>query len=234
MFVEYYKIRGSVIGGQDKRRILQLHHQIALISGKIYKAFDRQVRKANEKPDNVSSDQLLKLMETAMFDIDKIRKVSKFSSKDSFDLSTNRVKEDLIQFTEEYLESFQELSLDYNIKVIFENPNRLDLVRSFRPIELTMMVDNIIDNAGKANARQVKVKVSKRSKSILLSFEDNGNGLSDRYKPDELFFGGVSTTSGSGIGLSHVYQIANDLNGTVSINNNKGKGATVTVSFDVK
>ena len=228
------RLFAEVESTSDQRRIIQMLHQVGLLSGKVYKVFDRTIRKYRENPDKYSKEKLVELIEKSIFDIDKIRKVSKFASKASFDVSTNRVKEDLIQFVEEYIESFNDLSLDWNLKVDFENPSRVELVRRFRPIELSMLVDNLIDNAGKASARKLDVSVRKRAQKVSIFFTDNGRGLSKRFKPDELFHSGISSTDGSGIGLSHVRQIVEEIGGAVSISNNDGRGATVRIDLSAE
>ncbi|MBR0691576.1 sensor histidine kinase, partial [Bradyrhizobium manausense] len=210
----------------DQARILQMHHQIGILSGKLFKAFDRAIRRYRADPNTFSKDQLFEMIERSMFDIDKIRKVSKFAAKASFDLSTNKVTEDLVQFVQEYIESFNELSLDWNIKVAFSNPKEASLVRSFRPIELSMLIDNLIDNAGKAGAKALDVVVAQRGSKLSLSFVDNGSGLPKMFKPEELFHSGITTTSGSGIGLKHAQKIVEDLEGRISIKDNEKQGAT--------
>lgn len=216
----------------DQKRILQLHHQIGLLSGKVFKAFDRTIRRYRSDQNAFTKEQLFELIERSIFDIDKIRKVSKFAAKASFDVSTNKVTADLIQFVQEYIESFNELSLDLNIKVGFVNSKQVTLVRSFRPIELSMLVDNLLDNAGKAGARSLEVMVAQRASKVSLSFVDDGNGLTKSYKPEELFHSGITTTSGSGIGLRHAQKIVEELGGNISISNNESRGATVRVDFD--
>ena len=228
------RLFAEVESTSDQRRTIQMLHQVGLLSGKVYKVFDRTIRKYREDPDKYSKEKLFELIEKAIFDIDKIRKLSKFASKASFDVSTNRVKEDLVQFVEEYVEAFNDLSLDWNLKVSFANPSNVSLVRRFRPIELSMLIDNLIDNAGKASARKVDISVRKRGKTVTFLFADNGSGLSDRFKPSELFHSGISTTDGSGVGLNHVRQIVVEFGGSVNISNNDGRGATVRIDFEAE
>lgn len=218
----------------DQERILQMLHQIGLISGKLFKKFDHTIRKYRENPNSFSVEKIFQLIEKSIFDIDKIRKVSKFASKASFDISTSKVNEDIIQFIEEYIENFNELSIDLKIKVNFLNPNEIKLIRSFRPIELTMLVDNLIDNAGKASAKTLEISIQRRAGKISILFIDNGKGLSNEYKAADYFHSGITTTSGSGIGLQHAKQIIDDLKGEISIMNNDSKGATVKIVFDAK
>jgi signal transduction histidine kinase len=215
----------------DQKRILQLHHQIGLLSGKLFKAFDRTIRKYIEEPESFTVQRLVDLIERSIFDIDKIRKVSNFASKASFDISTNKVTADLAQFIEEYVESFKDLSLEWNIQIAFSNPDRISLRRTFRPIEASMLIDNLIDNAGKASARDLEISINRVSDKVRIQFADNGNGLPAHIKPEELFHSGVTTTSGSGIGLRHAQKITEELGGTISITNNKPKGAKVTIEF---
>src|SRR5262249_50224958 len=134
------RLFAEVESSSDQKRILQLHHQIGLLSGKLFKAFDRTIRKFRSDPESLTKAQLFDLIERSIFDIDKIRKVSKFAANASFDLSTNKVTADIVQFVQEYIENFNEVSLDWNIKVIFQNSKQVALVRAFRPIELSMLV----------------------------------------------------------------------------------------------
>lgn len=216
----------------DQKRILQMHHQIGLISGKLFKSFNRIIRKYRENPESYTKVELFGLVEQAVFDVDKIRKVSKFASKASFDVATNSINEDLIQFIKEYVENFNELSIDLNIKVGFSNPSGTKLVRPFRPIELTMLVDNLISNAGKASAKKLEIIAQKRGSKITIFFVDDGKGLTKKYKSAELFHSGITTTSGSGIGLRHAKQIVDQMKGEISIENNGGRGATVKIMFN--
>jgi len=95
-----------------------------------------------------------------------------------------------------------------------------------------MLVDNLIDNAGKAGATKVVIRAFQTDKIIVLEFADNGAGLTDRFSPEELFEKGVTNTSGSGIGLNHVKQIVDELQGKISISSGiNGVGAIVRMEF---
>lgn len=89
----------------------------------------------------------------------------------------------------------------------------------FRPTELTILVDNLLVNSARAKATEVKIKITGNNDMVKISFADNGIGLTETYHPNDLFENGVTTTSGSGIGLHHVKQIVEDLGGSVSIKN---------------
>ena len=215
----------------DQTRIIQLHHQIGLVAGALLKRMDRVVRKYRKDDSSYTKEQLFHVIEASIFEIEKVQNVAKLASKADFDISTNRVRVDIIQFVEEYLEKFKDIGIGWNLRTEFENPDDCELVRTFRPIELTMLVDNLIDNAGKAGARKVRVNAFRKNKGIVLEFVDNGKGLTGRFRPEELFEKGITDTSGSGIGLSHAKQIVGDLKGKISIAANIGSGSTVRMEF---
>lgn len=216
----------------DQTRIIQLHHQVGLVAGALLKRMDRVVRRYRKDESNYSKAQLFEVIEASIFEIEKIQNVAKLASKADFDISTNRVREDIIQFIDEYLENFKDIGLGWNLKTSFRNPEECRLVRSFRPIELTMLIDNLIDNAGKAAAKEVVVSTHREGKLIIIEFVDNGQGLTKRFDPKELFDKGITDTSGSGIGLSHAKQIVEELKGTISIEQREDRsGATVRMEF---
>ncbi|MEM7667346.1 MAG: ATP-binding protein [Pseudomonadota bacterium] len=216
----------------DQTRIIQLHHQVGLVAGALLKRMDRVVRRYRKDDGVYSKAQLFEVIEASIFEIEKIQNVAKLASKADFDISTNRVREDILQFMDEYLENFKDIGLGWNLRTDFENPEKCKLVKSFRPIELTMLIDNLIDNAGKAGAKRVVVCARREKKQVVIEFVDDGHGLTERFGPDELFDKGITDTSGSGIGLSHARQIVEELKGKISIQDRDDRtGAIVSMEF---
>jgi signal transduction histidine kinase len=217
----------------DQTRIIQLHHQVGLVAGSLLKRINRVVKRYRADVNRYSKEQLLEVLEASIFEIEKIQNVAKLASKADFDISTNRVREDVIQFVDEYLDKFRDIELGWSMKTEFENSDGAKLVRSFRPVELTMLIDNLIDNAGKAGAKNVTVRAKKSAAGVALEFLDDGKGLTDRFSADEFFEKGITDTAGSGIGLSHAKQIVEELQGTISISNGgELDGARVLVTFN--
>ena len=215
----------------DNERILQLHHQVNLIAGAIWKRLDSVTRRFRKDPERYTKEELVEVIEGGLYELGRIRNVAKLALKADFDLMTNRVNEDLVQFIEEYLENFKDIHYALSLKVVFSNPDNVELKRSFRPIEVTILVDNILVNAGKAGANRVRVNVYKAEKEVVLEFVDNGKGLTSKFDPEDLFSKGITTTSGSGIGLSHVKQIVESMKGDITINSGKKSGAVLKVKF---
>ncbi len=215
----------------DQTRIIQLHHQVALVAGALHKRMSRAFREYRRNSRSFTKEKVLEFFEVAIFDIKKIISVSKLASKADFDISTNRVREDLVQFIKEYLESFKDISHGWGIEITFSNQHAVKLEKLFRPIEITMLIDNLVDNAGKAGAKLLEINVFLEDKAVVLQFDDNGRGLTDRFPSSKLFEKGITTTSGSGIGLSHAKQIVEELRGKIEIFECR-PGARVRVEFN--
>ena len=147
----------------------------------------RVVRKYREDVELFTKDELLKLIESCIFGVQKIQNVAKLATKANFDFSTNLVWDDLVQFVEEYLDNFKDLSYGWGIQVEFSNTDGLTLEISFRPAEITMLIDNLIDNAGKAGANLFVVNIASENGIIVMQFDDDGEGLTDRFTPAQLF-----------------------------------------------
>ena len=216
----------------DQERMLQLCHQISLIAGSLWKRFDGTVRRLRKDPSLSSKEDLLEIIEAGIFEIGRIQNVAKFASKAGFDLMTNKIKEDLIQFIEEYLGNFKDIPHAWNLQVRFSNQNSITLLKSFRPIEITLLIDNLLVNAGKADAKRIQVNILKQGKKTIIEFVDDGKGLTDRFEAEDLFEKGITTTSGSGIGLSHSRKIVEDLEGTIHIADAENRGAKITIEFE--
>lgn len=216
----------------DQERMLQLCHQISLIAGSLWKRFDGTVRRLRKDPSIYSKEDLLEIIEAGIFEMGRILNVAKFASKAGFDFMTNKVKEDLIQFIEEYLGNFKDILHAWNLQVKFSNQNSIALLKSFRPIEITLLIDNLLVNAGKADAKRIQVNILKQGKKTIIEFVDDGKGLTDRFEAEDLFEKGITTTSGSGIGLSHSRKIVEDLEGTIHLANAEKRGAKITIEFE--
>ena len=96
------------------------------------------------------------------------------------------------------------------------------LQRAFRPIEVGIVIDNLVTNAAKARAQNIIFvhRVGKGSKpALLITVADDGSGWPTSFVPlERAFEKGVTTTDGSGLGLYHVKQVVEDrLGGLVKL-----------------
>lgn len=67
---------------------------------------------------------------------------------------------------------------------------------------------------------------------LRINFVDSGRGMSPE-QVERLFEPFSSTTGGSGLGLSIVYQIIRDHGGTINVRSREGQGTTITIELPV-
>lgn len=65
---------------------------------------------------------------------------------------------------------------------------------------------------------------------VHVSFKDTGRGMSPE-QVERLFEPFTSTTGGTGLGMSIVYQIIRDHSGTINVRSREGKGTTISVEL---
>jgi signal transduction histidine kinase len=198
----------------DAKSLVAFHHEICLNAsiidnyiGKTVKAL-RQIEGTGKALENLEKISLANKRITA---------IAQFATKANFKSSTGKELTDIPSFFEQYILNVARdfiasgLTLEVNNSVMepFE-------VRT-RRIELSILIDNLISNASKAQARTVHVGIAKKQGNTLrISFVDDGRGLSDAIgNPEDIFEMGVTTTTGSGLGLYHSREIVRELGGTI-------------------
>lgn len=97
---------------------------------------------------------------------------------------------------------------------------------------------NITDNAIKHSdiGGKITINIKKESSSYLVSFKDNGEGMSDEVKKHifEKFYQADSSrkAEGNGLGLALVKQILNLCNGDINVTSAPGSGSCFTVTLN--
>ena len=116
-----------------------------------------------------------------------------------------------------------------NLDISFESLKGRSFKHVFKPIEIAIITDNLIENSRKAEASKMIVKVLSCTDRLLeISFRDNGKGVSATCRK-KIFDFGFSTTEGAGLGLFHVKNILGEMNGEISLNNKYKDGAEFIV-----
>lgn len=90
----------------------------------------------------------------------------------------------------------------------------------FDSSSIGIIIDNIASNSVKAGATILQISLEERGKFVEIAFSDNGIGLAENTNPQSLFEWGFSSNrqkKGYGIGLYHIKQLVDEMNGTVEI-----------------
>lgn len=218
----------------EKDDLLSIQHHIYRHSAQhITKYIDDLVDAINK---DKSKDDLLKLVSKISFENKKVITLSRFVTKAQFDTTISKINADLISFVNEYVvnvyQEYRHLMMNnQTMTVKAEKPTGITFNTSFRPIEMIIILDNLLNNSLKAKAKNVSVNwKSINSSEIELHIKDDGIGIPDKNL-DKVFDARFTTTNGSGLGLYHTKEVIEKLGGKITINNQLKQGVEFIIKF---
>lgn len=155
--------------------------------------------------------------------IDRALKVSQIIIKSNFDYKHINQRVNIPIYMKEYLEDISLSRKDLDIR-IGEVINKYALIN---PIDIDIILDNLISNSVKAKAKRVLVEFGLADNKLEIFYYDDGIGMPEKLanNPDAIFELGVreSSEKGSGIGMYDVRKRINNIKGTISFIGNKMK-----------
>lgn len=220
------------ITGTEIKEVASLQHHIGRGASKI----ERNIRLLKESIEqNEAKELLFDFIEKISMEVKKISTLSNFITKANFNTTATTVKDkDLVEFITEYIENvyknYEHLKINNKLlRSRVNNNSQVKFKRDFRPLEIIIVLDNLIDNSEKNGARSFQIEYQLISKDKLeIIYTDDGIGVKQEIK-DKIFDFGFTTTSGSGLGLFHVKQIIERMNGKIKVNTKVNKGVKFIV-----
>lgn len=209
--------------GTDYDQLLLLHHQSKLKANTIKGYLDRAISILKTTDDK---NKVFDLLEKALINTRKIITVNNFATKANFKMTTENMNADIASFIQQYMENVASENTAQNLKVnvsrVFSDP----FIVKFKPIDIAIIFDNLASNSTRSKSTVFNVELSLESENILkVAVSDNGIGLNSTISPPSAIFErGVTTTSGSGLGLYHVKQTIEQINGTIELLETDGIG----------
>lgn len=197
---------------QDVKQLQCLQHHITHTSSFI----NELALKALDSLKNNDIATAVNFLQKILFENTKITTVSSYVSKAKFDVMANKIKNDVIMFINEYLENVY--SHENDAIKLETQPTILKHEIKFSPIEIIVVIDNLVSNAKKADAKNICAWWNETDSSFLFHFADDGNGINNEII-DKIFDYRFTTTNGGGLGLYHSKEIMNKLNGNILIQN---------------
>ena len=149
---------------------------------------------------------------------DRLGAVLSFAPNIRVDLQTDQVTGDLLQFFKEYFEVRLQ-GVPGMPTAEFEKSD-LKLYREFSPVDISVIIDNLIDNSKKASANKITFKTTRKNQNcVAIKVTDDGFGINERkVDPAKIFERGYSgSANGTGIGLYSVRQIIEQMGGTIAL-----------------
>jgi signal transduction histidine kinase len=210
-----------------------MHHQIIIYAADLQQQVDNLLKRAI-RLEEASRDMVVGGLEPISLLNKKVLAIAQFATKANFRLSSESIEEDLAAYIVEYIDGVAREFLVGHMRVEVRN-TATGARRSFKPIDLSIVIDNLISNSRRARASVVTFEVSQPRKNLLqIRVVDNGHGISATASGDgRLFEKGFTTTSGSGLGMYHVHQVLNDMGGSIDIEPTDGRGAVFIIRIPV-
>ncbi|WP_313453982.1 sensor histidine kinase [Brevundimonas sp.] len=200
----------------DRDVVEILHHQIIIHAAAINEIVNTQFDKLRDgiMP---SRDDLVSTFENISFQNRKVLSTARFATKANFRLDSENIDEDLAGYIVDYIREVAPLFSETGIRLEVRSEAK-GLQRRFKPIEVSILIDNLVSNAGKADATTILFSLDQPAANELrITVQDDGKGFDAAVQDrSRLFEKGFTTSTGSGLGLYHVAQILDDLGGAIT------------------
>ncbi|WP_296948390.1 ATP-binding protein [uncultured Massilia sp.] len=210
----------------DTDTILNLHHQVTIYSVDINQQLENFFVHIAGK-EVVRTEDIVNALERIALINKRIMGVSKFATKANFRLASEKIEADVGEYVREYIDGVARDFLHGPMEIKVESDGQL-FVQKFKPIDISVVIDNLVANAKKARAGTITFKISHPNKGGLhIDVIDDGKGFSSKIEQlDRVFEKGFTTTDGSGLGLYHVRHVLGQMNGSIDVfHGPNGRGA---------
>ncbi|MFD2016457.1 ATP-binding protein [Vibrio olivae] len=217
---EEEKKRNLFLLSNDNKDIDQLEsflHQIVIYTSSAKQKITSTLLKIHNSQNQIDRDELMNSLSDLLESVEKIMTTSRFATSANFKLDSTKITDDASIYVKDYLEK---ISTAYNsrIQIKVESDNK-KFITTFTPIELGMVLDNIVSNSKKARASWINFEINREGNSVLnIVATDNGKGLDKSIlEKERVFEKGITTTRGSGLGLFHCKKQIEKMGGEITI-----------------
>jgi signal transduction histidine kinase len=212
----------------DKDILENLHHQVIIYASNAINNIEASLITLKNGT-KISTEDFQETLENLLLLNQQVIAASRFATTANFRMESNSIEEDLGNYIQQYLERVCPIH-ESRISVTVEHEGSGFKTR-FKPIEVSIILDNLIDNAYKAGASIIKFSLTKPESNLLqITARDDGLGLdSSIIQTDSIFSKGVTTTQGSGLGLYHVRQLIEGMRGTIVLQSTNNMGTVFSL-----
>ena len=220
---------------KDLQHVLELHHSIGQDARAIEQFAANLLALLKDESKPVKPEKFQAVLERISYVARKIITTSRFATKANFRADAEEIVADLTAYIREYLlniyEGFVTDPYHNRIDIRFSPTTGAEFVTQFTPINVSIILDNLISNSRKHKSKTIIVSVLERqTDKLLVSFKDDGQGIPRKNIPF-LFDIGFTTTDGSGLGLHHSQSIMQEMQGEMAINEEYRDGAEFLLTF---
>lgn len=220
------------IASADIDLIVMLHHEVLIAADIIQTSITNLLDDINTKNSRIEIPEIKNKLEGMMYQTTKIVSCSTFGSKKIFpDLDSNDPKY-IMQFTQEYIQKITPSTSSYGLTITVLGKDFTDQKILFKPLDLSIIIDNFVSNSKKAKATKLDIVFSSVSGFVKIDFIDNGHGIS-KFDSDKIFFKGFSTTKSTGLGLFYVQQSLEEMKGLIEHNSHLQTGFSISIKLPI-
>jgi hypothetical protein len=200
----------------DRDVVEILHHQIIIHAAAINEIVNTQFDRLRDGALPTRED-LVSVFENISFQNRKVLSTARFATKANFRLDSENIDEDLAGYVVDYINEVAPMFSETGIRMLVTSEAK-ELHRRFKPIEVSILIDNLVSNAGRAHATEISFQLDQPSpQELRIVVQDDGQGFDGSVAElGRLFEKGFTTSTGSGLGLYHVAQILDDLRGSIT------------------
>jgi signal transduction histidine kinase len=210
------------VGVED---VIGLSHQVVYDATNIKNTVNDALERISLDEEHFNGSVALEILQKISLSNQKILLASQFATRANFRHQSDGITEDMVAFLKDYIVvSVNPNAL--NIDVTIDADEGIEFLRTFKPLELSIIIDNFVSNAKKANASSINFQISIIDDALNIIVNDDGVGLGTAVDISRIFDLAYSGTQGSGIGLYHIKSVLSLLNGSVQLlktSNNEAK-----------
>jgi len=200
----------------DVEDVIGLSHQVIYDATNIKNTVNDALERITLDAEHFNGSVALQILQSISLSNQKILLASQFATRANFRHQSDGITEDMVAFLKDYmLVSVNPNAL--NIDVTVDVDKGIEFPRTFKPLELSIIIDNFVSNAQKARAPHINFKISVKDDALNIIVSDDGDGLGSEIDISRIFDLGYSGTQGSGIGLYHIESVLKQLNGSVKL-----------------
>jgi signal transduction histidine kinase len=200
----------------DVEDVIGLSHQVIYDATNIKNTVNDALERISLDGEYFNESVALQILQSISLSNQKVLLASQFATRANFRHQSDGITADMAAFLKDYiLVSVNPNAL--HIDVTIDIDEGIEFIRTFKPLELSIIIDNFVSNAQKARASHIIFKVSKKDGALNIIVSDDGDGLGSEIDISRIFDLGYSGTQGSGIGLYHIKSVLTQLNGSVKL-----------------
>lgn len=201
----------------DVQLMQELMHQVGIQASDATVGIRNALRLLRRQPLDMESVE--RTLSKIAWRVEQVHAVTRMTTRANFPMVARESISDVSQFIAEYL---SRVSAGYHEVKISVSGTVTPFVRSFRPIDLSIALDNLVANAGRAGATAIdfalSVKLHPDPQELRVRVTDDGSGLNAGIvEPSRIFERGFTTTEGSGLGLWHTRSALSEMNALIDI-----------------